>query len=94
MMPEKDHDCFKYLWLKQAMHSPLLFNSLLVSCAAYRKVLEGRGETKTSLSRKNKLIKYINSILEDPVKRVSDESIGIVACLTASEVCSFHIVLR
>lgn len=86
MMPQKDHDSFKYLWLKQAMQSPLLFDSLLVSCAAYRRVLQGSGETKNSLARKNSIIRYINSVLDDPVKGISDESIGIVTCLTASEV--------
>jgi hypothetical protein len=87
-MPEKDYGCFKALWLERSMKSAVLFNALLTVSAAYQRVLYGARETRCSLKRKSNIIKCINAALDDPVRGISDEIIGAVACLTASEVCT------
>ncbi|KAH8819015.1 hypothetical protein F5884DRAFT_825627 [Xylogone sp. PMI_703] len=92
MMPEKDFECFKYIWLRRSITNTMLFEALLATCAGYRKALYGCEETPSSLARKSDIINYINMALDDPARRTSDDVIGIVACLTATEYlcCNFQ----
>ena len=76
-------------WVPNAMTDPALFLATLNFAAAHLDILRGRWNNTSTLSRKIQTTRLVNARLQNKTEALSNETIGSVAILAATEVRVF-----
>ena len=74
------------VWIPYAMTDPALFLATLNFAAAHLDILWGRWNSSSTLARKIQTTRLVNARLQNKTEALSNETIGSVAVLAATEV--------
>ena len=74
------------IWVPYAMTDPVLFLATLNFAAAHLDILRGRWNNPGTLNRKIQTTRLVNARLQNDAEALSNETIGSVAILAATEV--------
>jgi hypothetical protein len=75
-------------WFNYAISDEALFHATMLHSAGHNAMLAGNNDLADPFQLKLEAIRLVNRRLDDPVRSISDLTIGAVACLVLFEVSS------
>lgn len=75
-------------WFNFAISDEALFHATMLHAAGHNAMLAGNTDLADPFQLKLEAIRLVNERLGDPVRSISDLTIGAVACLVMFEVCT------